>query len=173
LVWVARIEFMSSLQAVRIIETPLGQIAIGATDLGVSDVEIMVSGNSRREFAESEMANSHVQNAASQLEEYFSGSRRSFDVKFDLSGTDFQKAVWGQIHAVGFGEDVSYGDIAKKLGKPSASRAVGGAVGANPVPLFIGCHRILGSSRRLTGYSGGGGLKTKLWLLEHEQISYR
>lgn len=166
-------ELMSALQAVRVIETPLGQVAIGGTELGVSDVEIMVSGKSRSEFADNEKAKSHVDRAATQLAEYFSGSRRNFDLKFDLVGTEFQKAVWAQIQNVRFGDDSSYGEIARELNNPSASRAVGGAVGANPVPLFIGCHRILGSSRKLTGYSGGEGLKTKLWLLAHEQISYR
>lgn len=94
-------------------------------------------------------------------------------MEFDLIGTDFQISVWGEIAGLGFGASQSYGEIANSIGKPEASRAVGGAVGANPVPLLIGCHRVLGSNKKLTGYSGGQGLKTKLWLLEHEQIEYR
>lgn len=166
-------EHMSSLQAVRIMETPIGQVAIGATDLGLCDVEILVSGKTRSEFFETVQAKAHVDKAASQLMEYLDGSRLDFDLEFDLAGTHFQKSVWAKIQNVKFGQDSSYGEIARELGNPSASRAVGGAVGANPVPLFIGCHRILGSSKRLTGYSGGEGLKTKLWLLEHEQIAYK
>ena len=154
-------------------ETPIGQVAIGATDLGVSDVEILLAGKTRSEFFETEQAKAHVDKAASQLMEYLDGSRLDFELEFDLSGTEFQRAVWAKIQNVKFGQDSSYGEIARELSNPSASRAVGGAVGANPVPLFIGCHRILGSNRRLTGYSGGEGLKTKLWLLEHEQISYK
>lgn len=164
---------MSSLQAVSILETPIGRIAIGATDSGVSDLEILVSGKSRSEFAETASAKAHATKAAGQLREYFDGSRTKFELDLDLVGTKFQKLVWAQIATIGFGEDKNYGEIARNLENPKASRAVGAAVGANPIPIIIGCHRVLGSDRRLTGYSGGEGLKTKLWLLEHERIDYR
>lgn len=167
------IEFMISLQAVRIIPSPIGQIAIGATDAGVCDVEIMLPERSRSEFFHSSQSRKHVDAAAAQLREYFDSSREVFDLEFDIAGTDFQKSVWSEIADLGFGASQSYGEIANSIGKPEASRAVGGAVGANPVPLLIGCHRVLGSNKKLTGYSGGQGLKTKLWLLVHEQIEYR
>ena len=170
---VTTIEFMSSLQAVRIIPSPIGQIAIGATDVGICDVEIMVPERSRSEFFESAQSRKHADVAASQLREYFDSARTVFDLEFDIAGTDFQEAVWKEIADLGFGASLGYGEIANRIGKPEASRAVGGAVGANPVPLLIGCHRVLGSNKKLTGYSGGQGLKTKLWLLEHEQIEYR
>ena len=91
----------------------------------------------------------------------------------DLHGTDFQKAVWKQIAKISFGKTLSYADIAGKLGKPLASRAVGGAVGSNPVPLIVGCHRVLGASGKITGYSGGDGLPTKRWLLNLEDIAIK
>ena len=164
---------MKSLQAIRIIQTPIGAVAIGATDKGVADIEIVTGEKMRTAFADSPMATKHADAAARELEEYFKGSRKTFSVALDLEGTDFQLSVWKQIAQVGHGEKRSYGEIAAGLGKPLAARAVGGAVGANPVPLLIGCHRILGSSQSLTGYSGGEGLKTKLWLLEHEGIEHR
>jgi methylated-DNA-[protein]-cysteine S-methyltransferase len=88
----------------------------------------------------------------------------------ELNGTEFQRSVWKQIAKIPFGKTVSYADIANKIGKPLASRAVGGAVGSNPVPLIVGCHRVMGASGRITGYSGGEGIPTKRWLLELEQI---
>ena len=84
--------------------------------------------------------------------------------------TEFQKSVWRQIARIPFGKTKSYADIAKAIGKPKAARAVGGAVGSNPVPLVVGCHRVMGASGKITGYSGGKGIPTKQWLLEHEGI---
>lgn len=168
-----KIGHMSTLQAVQIIETPIGQVAIGATDLGVSDVEILTAEKSRTSFSSSPLASSNANQAAGQLREYFQGQRTEFDIPLDLTGTAFQVAVWNQISGLGFGDQATYGQIAAKLGKPQAARAVGGAVGANPIPLIIGCHRVLGSNRAITGYSGGQGIKTKLWLLGHEGIEHR
>jgi methylated-DNA-[protein]-cysteine S-methyltransferase len=108
--------------------------------------------------------------AKKQLTAYFAGKLTKFDLPVDLHGTDFQKAVWKQIAKTRFGKTVSYAGIAAKLGKPLASRAVGGAVGSNPVPIIVGCHRVLGASGRITGYSGGDGLPTKRTLLQLENI---
>lgn len=108
--------------------------------------------------------------AAKQLREYFAGTSKELTFPVIAEGTEFQKAVWKQIAKVPFGKTVSYAQIANAIGKPLASRAVGGAVGANPVPLVIGCHRVMGASGRITGYSGGDGIPTKRWLLKHEGI---
>ncbi len=164
---------MSSLQAVKIIDTPIGKVAIGATDKGIADIEIVANGKQRTAFDNSKVASQYAATAAMQLEEYFQNGRKEFTVPFDLDGTSFQRAVWEQVAQIGHGEKRSYGEIAAKIGKPMAARAVGGAVGANPLPILIGCHRVLGSSQSLTGYSGGEGLKTKLWLLNHEGIEHR
>ncbi len=170
---IGTMEHMSSLQAVKIIDTPIGKVAIGATDRGIADLEIVASGKQRTAFENSKLASEHAATAAEQLEEYFQQSRKEFSVPFDLEGTNFQRSVWDQVAQIGHGEKLSYGEIAAELGKPMAARAVGGAVGANPVPILIGCHRVLGSSQSLTGYSGGEGIKTKLWLLNHEGIQHR
>jgi methylated-DNA-[protein]-cysteine S-methyltransferase len=81
--------------------------------------------------------------------------------------------VWDQLVDLEFGEVVSYGELGLGTGRPTAGRAVGGAVGANPVPIIVPCHRVLGSDGRITGYSGGEGIPTKAWLLEHEGIAHR
>jgi methylated-DNA-[protein]-cysteine S-methyltransferase len=96
-----------------------------------------------------------------------------FDLELDLIGTDFQQSVWKAIAGLDKGKVLTYAGLAAQIHKPLAVRAVGGAVGSNPVPLIIGCHRILGSSGALTGYSGGGGLRTKRWLLDFEGITYK
>jgi methylated-DNA-[protein]-cysteine S-methyltransferase len=110
--------------------------------------------------------------AGKQLALYLKGSLPKFSIPLKVSGTPFQLAVWKAIAKVPFGKTVSYGEIAKAIGKPLASRAVGAAVGANPTPLLVGCHRVLGSNGSLTGYTGGQGLKTKKLLLDHEGIEY-
>ena len=110
--------------------------------------------------------------AKKQLLGYFKGKSHKLDFAVDLPGTDFQRAVWAQIARLAWGETATYADIAQAIGNPKAVRAVGGAVGANPVPLVVGCHRVLGASKRITGYSGGDGIPTKKWLLAHESIEY-
>ena len=111
-----------------------------------------------------------LKEAQKQLTEYFKGKRKDFNFKFEARGTKFQQSVWNEIARIPFGEVISYADIAREIGNPAASRAVGGAVGSNPIPLLIGCHRVLGASGRITGYSGGEGIPTKRWLLALEGI---
>jgi len=106
--------------------------------------------------------------AARQIEEYFDGRRRVFDLTLDLRGSPFQKAVWAHVERVPYGRTASYSEIALLVGRPKAFRAVGAANGANPIPLVIPCHRIVGASGSLTGY--GGGLSCKRWLLIHEGV---
>lgn len=106
--------------------------------------------------------------ALSQLRAYFSGERRAFDLPLDVRGTDFQRSVWEQVALIPYGETVSYGEIARRIGKPGGARAVGAAVGANPLPIIVPCHRVLGADGSLTGY--GGGLEIKEALLRLEGI---
>lgn len=101
-----------------------------------------------------------------QLAAYFAGKLQRFDVPLVLTGTEFQKRVWNTLLSIPFGETRSYGWLARAIGKPTASRAVGAANGANPIPVIIPCHRVIGSSGALTGF--GGGIETKKFLLEHE-----
>jgi methylated-DNA-[protein]-cysteine S-methyltransferase len=101
-----------------------------------------------------------------QLDEYFAGSRTSFDVPLDLEGTRFQLAAWRSLADIPFGATTTYGQQAAALGVPTAARAVGAANGANPVCIVLPCHRVIGANGSLTGF--GGGLPTKQWLLDHE-----
>jgi len=107
-----------------------------------------------------------LQRAAEQLGAYFEGSDADFDLPLDLLGTPFQRAVWKELLKIERGATTSYGDIARRLGTPSASRAVGAAVGRNPVSIIVPCHRVLGSGGALTGYAGGLDRKTALLRLE-------
>ena len=106
---------------------------------------------------------------AAQLTEYFAGERRDFDLALAPSGTEFQRTVWRALADIPFGTTCSYGDLARVVGRPSASRAVGAANGKNPIAIILPCHRVIGSSGELTGY--GGGLPMKRWLLDHERGS--
>jgi methylated-DNA-[protein]-cysteine S-methyltransferase len=108
-----------------------------------------------------------LKRARAQLDEYFARQRRSFDLPLRLGGTAFQRAVWNRMLAIPYGETESYGQVAKSLG--SAPRAVGGACGANAIPILIPCHRIVGAGRALGGYSGGAGRPIKVALLELER----
>lgn len=105
--------------------------------------------------------------AKRQLGEYFDGRRTEFAFALALHGTDFQKDCWTALRAVPFGETVSYGELARRIGRPKASRAVGAANHANPLPIVVPCHRVIGADRSLTGF--GGGLDTKRRLLALEQ----
>ena len=107
---------------------------------------------------------------ARQLAAYFAGELEDFDLPVAPAGTDFQLRVWEQLRGIGYGRTASYGEIAHRLGMTNAaSRAVGLANGRNPIPLIIPCHRVIGTDGSLTGYSGGGGIETKRYLLDFEQ----
>lgn len=97
-----------------------------------------------------------------QISSYFEGTRRTFDLELDHGGTPFQSLVWEALAAIPFGETRSYADIAVKIGRPAATRAVGAANGANPLPIIVPCHRVIGSNGTLTGYGGGLPLKERL-----------
>ena len=105
--------------------------------------------------------------AASQLDAYFSGELTSFDLPLSLAGTEFQRAVWAGLQAIPYGETISYGELARRIGQPSASRAVGLANGRNPVSIVVPCHRVIGADGSLTGY--GGGMDRKRFLLGLER----
>jgi methylated-DNA-[protein]-cysteine S-methyltransferase len=101
-----------------------------------------------------------------QLRAYFSGELERFDLPLQPAGTPFQQQVWRQLQAIPYGQTISYGELAQRLGKPGAARAVGLANGANPIPLIVPCHRVIGSNGQLTGYGGGLPIKRALLALE-------
>jgi methylated-DNA-[protein]-cysteine S-methyltransferase len=146
--------------------SPFGYITITAEAEKITAVELCKKANS--------VGSSKVlTDAAKQIDLYLRGSLPKFSLPLKVFGTPFQLAVWKTIATVPFGKTISYGEIATALGKPQAARAVGAAVGANPTPLLVGCHRVLGSSGSITGYSGGQGIKTKKLLLDHESIEFK
>jgi methylated-DNA-[protein]-cysteine S-methyltransferase len=108
--------------------------------------------------------------AVRQLEEYFRGERCEFDLPLAFEGTEFQKLAWRNLLTIPYGETRSYGEQAKLIGNPSASRAVGLANGRNPIPIIVPCHRVIGANGSLTGF--GGGIGRKRWLLAHEGYFY-
>ena len=148
------------------LDTPIGELLLA----GENDALTMIGfpkGSMRRDpeadwiFNEKPLAK-----ARRQLEEYFAGSRKNFDLPVKLNGTEFQVSVLKALQDIPYGETVSYGEIAKRIGRPKAVRAVGAANGRNPIPIVVPCHRVIGSSGDLTGF--GGGLDTKAALLRLE-----
>ena len=114
-----------------------------------------------------------LDNATVQLGEYFASARTAFDLPLAYSGTTFQEAIWATLATIPFGHTLTYGELGQRAGVGRAPRAVGGAVGRNPIPIIVPCHRILGASGSITGYSSGEGIPTKEKLLRHEGIPFR
>jgi methylated-DNA-[protein]-cysteine S-methyltransferase len=154
-------------EATRCFDSPIGNIIVRAIE---NKVVFLTMGGPA--LADSGKA-SVLDEAEKQLKRYFAGKSQVLDFEVEVRGTEFQRAVWNEISKIGFGETKTYGEIAEAIGRPKAVRAVGGAVGANPVPLVIGCHRVLGAAGKITGYSGGEGLPTKRWLLKLEGLEAR
>jgi methylated-DNA-[protein]-cysteine S-methyltransferase len=107
-----------------------------------------------------------LRDAERQLEEYFAGRRTAFDLDLDFVGTDFQRRVWAALVEIPFGETVTYGEVARRIGSPDAVRAVGSAANRNPIAIVAPCHRVVGASGRLTGFAGGLDVKAKLLAVE-------
>jgi len=150
-------------------KSPIGRLSILADAEGVVEIRFAnhVPGQGRPLPEHTKRSNDLVERAIDQLQAYFDGRLKAFDLPLSLHGTDFQKGVWQQLRKINFGDTASYGEIAKKIGNPKASRAVGMANNKNRIPIVIPCHRIIGSDGSLTGFAGG--LDTKRWLLNHEQ----
>jgi O-6-methylguanine DNA methyltransferase len=106
-----------------------------------------------------------------QINEFFAGKRQSFDLRLAPQGTEFQKRVWDELQKIPFGETISYGELARRIGNPAASRAVGRANATNPIGLIVPCHRVIGANGKLTGYAGGLDLKDKLLRWERAIVS--
>lgn len=158
----------------RLIDSPLGPLRLQASPRGLSRVEFTATGAlqeavSRVDEGGAEKRSADVLDAAqAQLAEYFAGRRRSFELPLDPPGTtNFRAAVHAQLTEIGYGETVTYRDVAKRLGRPGATRAVGSACGANPLLIVRPCHRVLRSDGGLGGYAGG--LDAKRFLLTLEE----
>ncbi|RBA24463.1 methylated-DNA--[protein]-cysteine S-methyltransferase [Herminiimonas fonticola] len=150
--------------------SPVGVLLIAATDAGICGIYFEehkhFKGTDGWLPTPTQFAAPHLKNAAIQLDEYFVGKRTEFNVALDLSGTEFQRGVWAALSEIPFGKSVSYTQHAQALGNPKALRAVGSAIGKNPVSIIVPCHRVIGSSGAVTGYAGGLGRKRFLLALE-------
>lgn len=157
--------------ALRRMPSPIGRLEIVGDGASIVALAIERDGHLPWEHLD-ERGDALLDRAVAQLEEYFAGHRRDFDLPVSLAGTAFQLAVWERLVELEWGEVISYGELGRATGRATAGRAVGGAVGANPVPIIVPCHRVLASDGRITGYSGGEGVPTKSWLLAHEGIPH-
>jgi len=148
--------------------SPVGELTLVGSAAGLRAVLWPVERDGRVVFHERVEPGTHrvLDRAQQQITEYLDGTRTMFDVPLDLVGTEFQVAVWEALSAIPFGETRSYGELASALNKSGAARAVGAATGRNPVSIVVPCHRLVGSSGKLTGFAGG--LDAKRWLLRHE-----
>jgi methylated-DNA-[protein]-cysteine S-methyltransferase len=157
---------------IRRLESPIGRIELTSDGGAITSLTIEKNGRLPLD-GEPDSTNDVLELAVLQLDEYFRGERLDFDVPIALTGTAFQRAVWDELAAIPFGGVLSYGELGRATGRATAGRAVGGAVGANPVPILVPCHRVLASDSRITGYSAGNGVPTKTWLLDHEGIAHK
>ena len=157
---------MSSL-AQRLFPSPIGTLRLVATDSALTGVYFPSEARSAAPDARPVAAHPVLDQAARELEQYFEGKRRTFSSPLAAAGTPFQREVWDALAAIPFGQSRSYAEIATAIGRSRAVRAVGAANGANPLSIFVPCHRVIGADGKLTGY--GGGLPAKAWLLGHER----
>jgi methylated-DNA-[protein]-cysteine S-methyltransferase len=151
------------------IDSPIGRLEITSDGNAIVSLSIERAGSLPYEDLP-EKSSKLLDLAAKQLGEYFAGKRHNFELPVAPHGTEFQESIWTQLADIEWGEVRSYGELGILSGRATAGRAVGGAVGANPIPIIIPCHRVLASNNKITGYSGGNGIPTKVWLLEHEGI---
>jgi methylated-DNA-[protein]-cysteine S-methyltransferase len=145
-----------------VIDSPLGPIRIRASEEGLLAVDLGAGS-----AADNHGTSPVLDRAAAQLGEYFAGERRVFDLPRAAGGTPFQRLVWDALIEIPYGQTRSYQEIAARIGRPTASRAVGAANGQNPLAIIVPCHRVVGADGTLTGYAAG--VPRKEWLLRHER----
>jgi methylated-DNA-[protein]-cysteine S-methyltransferase len=153
------------------IDSPVGPLTLVARDAVLTNLSMDAQRHLVPPPLDAVRDDSWFKDIAQQLDDYFSGHRSTFDIEMNLIGTSFQKSVWSQLCSIPYGETISYGELAQRVGNPKASRAVGLANGRNPIAIIVPCHRVIGADGSLTGY--GGGLERKTWLLDHESRPYR
>jgi methylated-DNA-[protein]-cysteine S-methyltransferase len=155
------------------LETPIGTLLIAGDSEAVRRIDFPKNGKARKpEEGWTESARGPVAQAVKQLREYFAGKRVDFELPLAPEGTEFQRTVWRNLQEIPYGETISYGELAKRVGNPKASRAVGAANGQNPIPIVIPCHRVIGANGKLTGFGGGLPTKEALLQLENRQLKF-
>jgi methylated-DNA-[protein]-cysteine S-methyltransferase len=151
-----------------IVPSPVGNLRLVGSDRGLLAVSWESKGSSVPRLETMEDPHQPVLvEAARQLDQYFAGQRKEFELNLEFRGTDFQKRVWDELLKIPFGETRTYGEIARRLGNVNAMRAVGAANGRNPIPIIAPCHRVIGASGALVGF--GGGLEVKEYLINFER----
>jgi methylated-DNA-[protein]-cysteine S-methyltransferase len=148
------------------LESPIGPLTLIARDGVLTKVSMHEQRHTSPPPEDAITDGVFFKDVAAQLDAYFAGELSSFDLEMNLLGTPFQQGVWDQLCEIPYGETISYGELARRVGNVNASRAVGLANGRNPIAIIVPCHRVIGTNGSLTGY--GGGLERKTWLLEHE-----
>lgn len=153
------------------IESPLGPLTLVGDHDGLREINFPSNGRAAvtdRDWHEDALA---FEEAIRQLRAYFAGELEEFNLPLAPQGTPFQQKVWRKLCEIPYGDTICYGELARRIGNPNASRAVGLANGANPIPIIIPCHRVIGSNGKLTGYGGGLPIKEKLLALEKRQLT--
>jgi methylated-DNA-[protein]-cysteine S-methyltransferase len=149
------------------VASPIGPLTLVAQDGVLTRVSMHEQRHSSPPPIDAAVDDNWFKDVAAQLDAYFAGELTSFDLEMQMLGTPFQQGVWAQLCEIPYGETISYGELAQRVGNPNASRAVGLANGRNPIAIIVPCHRVIGANGSLTGY--GGGLERKTWLLDHER----
>jgi methylated-DNA-[protein]-cysteine S-methyltransferase len=152
------------------IESPVGPLLLAADDTGLRSISFINGRHSVSPDPAWQEDPQPLQEPIRQLRAYFAGELETFDLPLAPQGTTFQLGVWRSLCEIPYGQTISYGELARRLGNPNASRAVGLANGSNPIPIVIPCHRVIGSNGKLTGYGGGLPIKEKLLALERRQL---
>jgi methylated-DNA-[protein]-cysteine S-methyltransferase len=152
-------------------ESPVGPLLLAGSKRGLQLIIFAAGRRARSVDPEWRLDSSAFVEVVEQLQSYFAGERKNFDLSLVLEGTDFQKRVWTALREIPYGETISYKGLAEWIGRPKAVRAVGAANGANPIPIIIPCHRVIGNDGSLTGF--GGGLQLKKQLLELESLQLK
>jgi methylated-DNA-[protein]-cysteine S-methyltransferase len=152
------------------IESPLGPLLLAADDAGLRQILFVNGRHPARPESSWTEDRVPLNDGIRQLHAYFGGELEKFDLPLAPEGTPFQLGVWRSLCGIPYGETISYGELAGRIGNPKASRAVGLANGSNPIPIVIPCHRVIGSNGKLTGYGGGLPIKEKLLALERRQL---
>lgn len=147
------------------LDTPIGELILIADELGLRSIRLPEGGNSASDHAVPRDPQP-LREYMAQLRAYFAGELQQFELPLSPAGTDFQQEVWSALREIPYAETTSYSALAQHIGRPRAVRAVGAANGANPLPIVVPCHRVIGRDGTLTGFAGG--LACKAWLLNHE-----
>ena len=150
--------------------SPIGSLLLAADNTALREITFPKNGAPASPQSDWREDSSAFTDSIRQLRAYFAGELESFDLKLAPEGTSFQQRAWSELCNIPYGETISYGELAKRIGNPNASRAVGLANGSNPIPIIIPCHRVIGSNGKLTGYGGGLPIKEKLLALERRQL---